>query len=671
MKRLVLPLVAFLLSASFATAQTLKTLGTVRAEKNPNVGLIAPAKTPKAAPKKADATAHQYYLGNITDADDITDDNAPQNSVGLPGYAGKVTSAACMIDPDKLALYDGGKIVGMRFALGASVGTSRVFVMGMTSDGNITDDIVSQDVPFTSSGWNEVELDEPHTIDLKKEGVVTYLIGYDYTQKSGQTQAAYPLTVGTPGYAYSLLLYGSLGNGTGWYTMDANGTNYGLACQLLIETEGEVKAVDLSLTQLVTVPFVKKGEKLQVSGYAKSALEDLTNVNFGASMNGKEFATFNSGEMTFTDKYQNFGIELDAPDNMKGVGEKNELAVYVKDINGVVPTGDKCNDDTIKANVAIYSESVARQKELVEHFTSQYCTYCPYGYDVLNKLTTDRNDIAWVSIHGDMSTGSDVYTTDDSQYITALLTQGYPSAALNRYYYPGMASMLSYSLGYADAETGAKNFDQLLQISDLFYPAFANINLDTKYDAATRKLTVKVSGNTVADFEKLMRNGAALTIYLTEDGLVSKQLNGQEWIEKYNHNNVLRKVVTSQFGDEVIVNNGTYELDYDNIVLDKSWNADNMNVIAFISCPLTYTTETYQGSKYQVLDKDYTEYWVTNAEKVKLGQSASGIAGNVVVDHNNGEVARYTIDGQKVSAPVKGINLVKMANGKTVKVIVK
>jgi len=175
----------------------------------------------------------------------------------------------------------------------------------------------------------------------------------------------------------------------------------------------------------------------------------------------------------------------------------------------------------------------------------------------------------------------------------------------------------------------------------------------------------------VADFDKLMRNGAALTIYLTEDGLVSKQLNGQEWIEKYDHNNVLRKVVTSQFGDEVIVNNGTYELDYDNIVLDKSWNADNMNVIAFISCPLTYTLETYQGSQYPVLDKDYTEYWVTNAEKVKLGQSASGIASNVVVDHNNGEVARYTIDGQKVSAPVKGINLVKMANGKTVKVIVK
>lgn len=35
------------------------------------------------------------------------------------------------------------------------------------------------------------------------------------------------------------------------------------------------------------------------------------------------------------------------------------------------------------------------------------------------------------------------------------------------------------------------------------------------------------------------------------------------------------------------------------------------------------------------------------------------------------EVARYTVDGKRISAPVKGINLVKLSNGKVVKVVVK
>ena len=55
---------------------------------------------------------------------------------------------------------------------------------------------------------------------------------------------------------------------------------------------------------------------------------------------------------------------------------------------------------------------------------------------------------------------------------------------------------------------------------------------------------------------------------------------------------------------------------------------------------------------------------------VDLANGTSGIKDLL----NNGEtkvVARYTADGQLVSAPVKGLNILKMSNGKIVKVIVK
>ena len=56
---------------------------------------------------------------------------------------------------------------------------------------------------------------------------------------------------------------------------------------------------------------------------------------------------------------------------------------------------------------------------------------------------------------------------------------------------------------------------------------------------------------------------------------------------------------------------------------------------------------------------------------VKLGASTGIDGATISSDANATEVARYTVDGRKINKPVKGINLVKMSNGKTLKVIVK
>lgn len=100
------------------------------------------------------------------------------------------------------------------------------------------------------------------------------------------------------------------------------------------------------------------------------------------------------------------------------------------------------------------------------------------------------------------------------------------------------------------------------------------------------------------------------------------------------------------------------------MTLTDGWNADNMNVIVFISRPIKYDTSTGSFTTKQ------TDAWVNNAEKVHLG-NASGING-VTNDAKEAKiVARYTIDGRKIDAPVRGLNIVKLANGKAKKVIVK
>ena len=56
---------------------------------------------------------------------------------------------------------------------------------------------------------------------------------------------------------------------------------------------------------------------------------------------------------------------------------------------------------------------------------------------------------------------------------------------------------------------------------------------------------------------------------------------------------------------------------------------------------------------------------------IDLGEGTNGIKAITNGDGNSAETARYTIDGKRITAPVKGLNIIKKADGSAVKVIVK
>jgi hypothetical protein len=61
---------------------------------------------------------------------------------------------------------------------------------------------------------------------------------------------------------------------------------------------------------------------------------------------------------------------------------------------------------------------------------------------------------------------------------------------------------------------------------------------------------------------------------------------------------------------------------------------------------------------------------VANAAKFYMPASTTGIKDVNANDDNATEVARYNAAGQQINGAQKGINIIKMSNGKTVKVIV-
>lgn len=71
--------------------------------------------------------------------------------------------------------------------------------------------------------------------------------------------------------------------------------------------------------------------------------------------------------------------------------------------------------------------------------------------------------------------------------------------------------------------------------------------------------------------------------------------------------------------------------------------------------------------------KDYDGNTPSEAIIVDLanGTSTTGINELSSGVDSNKAVVRYTVDGRRVAAPVKGINILKFADGRTVKVLVK
>ena len=79
---------------------------------------------------------------------------------------------------------------------------------------------------------------------------------------------------------------------------------------------------------------------------------------------------------------------------------------------------------------------------------------------------------------------------------------------------------------------------------------------------------------------------------------------------------------------------------------------------------------TYQLFRYSAMSGDETFPGSTITVLYTTDPNATGING-VTTTESREIVARYTLDGQLLSAPQKGINIVKYADGRTAKVLVK
>ena len=640
----------------------------------------------------SDIADNQRYINYSYDESYVWPATFPADTQGA-------ISLGTLFYSDAFKNFEGCKIVGARFYVNIPIGASKVGICHVKIENNtpyVGDILASKEVPSTVAHWNYVWFDEPYKIDTKNfDGLLPY---YDFTPSNMSADAGYPIaSSGTYAGTCGALAYGDVDgkhdqSSWAWQPIYLGTDGSNLMIQLIIEKEdGNFILHDLVLDKIAMSPFVKNNTKTGLAFTCHNdGRDNITNVKFGIEVDGEKMGTFTYDKTTAGDAfkeitnadYSNIPVGLPV-DKDWAIGE-HEVTVYPVLVEGKEPAGDLTNDK-LTTKFKVYKENFDRTKNLVEFYACQMSKYTYFADQVLTKTAKARedDDLAIVSIHGESQQtnedGSvenleDVFTVPEATKLANYSTPSDGSGAFNRYFYDNDVINYEKALTVNMAAQDASDQDNVVSMlntiineSATYYPSFSTVGIDSKLDDTTGKLTIKVMGKLINGYQKLIGDDARLTVYLTEDGVIGKQNTGGSIAKpRATHNYVLRKIVTGTLGDALQTNGNSYENDYE-VELDDAWKSKNMHIIAFVSRPMK---ETEKDGK-TALASAMNDLWVDNTNMVAVGESDLTGISNVINWNEVKEVGRYTIDGQKLNAPMKGINLVKLSNGKTIKVIVK
>ena len=211
------------------------------------------------------------------------------------------------------------------------------------------------------------------------------------------------------------------------------------------------------------------------------------------------------------------------------------------------------------------------------------------------------------------------------------------------------------------------------------YNAGANtsVNLRCMWNQSKNQIQVKVTGKrkpgTASDITRL-------TLVLTEDGIRPQSSSFST------HNHVTR-AVNSSFGTAVNWSNNTYSYTY-TFTVNSNWSKNNLKVVAFLSAYdstapakcIIDNANIKTPAEYSPNGLDDDDNGGGNDDDPNPGGEGGGgddiiIIIDTAVDNINDATAEvkefYTLEGRRLNQPQKGLNIAKMKDGSTKKLIVK
>jgi len=252
--------------------------------------------------------------------------------------------------------------------------------------------------------------------------------------------------------------------------------------------------------------------------------------------------------------------------------------------------------DEVTVEFPALDASTVYRKILFEEFTGHRCQNCPTGHQTLEELHQQYGDtLVAVGVHytsladprGTMYS-YDFRTEAGNEIGAAFNIDAIPAAIINRNYVEGGISRPQW-------------FNEVRALDRTKIPAA--IQLINEYDELGMVLKANVKVTMLQDYPSPLRLG----ILLLEDKIVKPQKDGNQDIENYVHNHVLRAAFTDPFGVALREGNGSWNNGDTELYassLDFSgtdWVVANCSVVAFLYDP--DKKEVLQVEKVNVINR--------------------------------------------------------------------
>lgn len=600
--------------------------------------MMAVAMNAQTKAAKADLADNQQLVGYYLS------DKINNKGFGLPEWGeNDHCRAAIKLTADMLKPYIGKKIVSIRFGLSVKLDKSRVFITELTKgyEGN---DVVAKDVETTTTGWNVIQLDNPYSIEKDKD----ILVGFDFqqkTRKKGAYYAAecYPLSIVNEGITYMpVLIYANNGYGDEWHEIGTQTGNFSI--QVVVEGNvGEYSVTAYDFNIVAGEPGKDTTAKVTITNNGKSEVKTIGyTVTVDGTTAAEQTATFD--EPVAPGANGSFYAVIPAT---ASYGKKT-VSIEITKVNG--------NENTADSRTANGYMGVAKdffqRNVVIEEFTTEECGNCPRVAEYLHKALKQLNKERVFAIARHSAYGTDWLTQPCDEEMVAPMFDGEQNA-----FAPAMT--INRDCNAIPDEDGTKRGNVFMPMVYAQIQAYVNNQLGM---TANAQLEMEVMPNTSGTLAKVVIKGMCneafdtenclLSLFMTEDSIKPQNQNGAP--EGYKQMHVIR-YYNNTWGDKVEWNaDNTFTATYD-IDLFPEWNKRNLQFVAFLN-------------KHN--DKDFSDNKIYNSTGVNYKNITSGID-SILQNDSLDMTARYTVDGIKTGAPVKGLNIVRLSDGRTVKVAVK
>ena len=582
-------------------------------------------------------TGNQFWWGYFSEA----------NASGLPysgglGYSSATTVDAAIFVPANHAIVGTGTIKALRFWLGDDISkiNSDVTVWisnSLPSSASAADYSQAMAKSDVVSRLNEVELTTPFIVNN-----AGFYVGYSFSING----KCYPVMSYGDNEVPNAFFYRV--SGEDWMDFPALGYGYGtLALQMLVDGVS-LPLYNVSVSNFET-DYVLMGNKVNIPvTITNEGQETVTSISY-------TITTENSTTAEQTVAVQSLSsfasaaviIPFDADIQTK----KFAKTLTITKVNG--QPNISTNNVATGSLITISEKPVA--VPVVEEFTGTWCGWCVYGYTGMEKAHEQfGNQVVLIAAHN-----SDPMTISDYGPIMNLVT-GFPSSFINRIddVYPSADNLKYYLTKRLDRITVGTIEAAAMWTSD----AKTEISIDTK-----------------TKFVYSDDNGQyGIAYVLIADGLKG---SGSSWSQA-NYMSGSSGDPSMQFWcDSPSQVTG---LEFNHVAVG-AWDIEN-GVDGSVNSTITagevqnYNYKADVTSKSIIQDKskltiaalliDRSSKTIVNASQVAIQDYSPSAIQSVGTVHVS-EAARYNLDGRQISAPQRGLNIIRMNDGTVKKVVVK